>query len=253
LKEPETGEDDSLDEQHLDRSGLHSGHSSAGALLLWIAKFFDFGYLLCMTARMTARTVTALAVLMLTACAAGRPLTPLATAARDGDITAVDRLVAGGADVNQPSGVNDWPPLVHAVHKGKRQAVVRLLERGASIEGSVGRQALFMASGYGDAETVAILLSHGVQLPPDAPSLATLIAVTIGGAWDIDYQWSGCDRHTAVAKLLVAKDPDVRVVGILSPTSVARARSTFEYRVARWYAQHKGCDELLRVVGRGEG
>jgi hypothetical protein len=49
------------------------------------------------------------------------------------------------------------------------------------------------------------------------------------------------------------RDSDLRVVGILSPTSLARAKSTFKYRVARWYAQRKGCDELLRVVGRGEG
>jgi hypothetical protein len=46
-----------------------------------------------------------------------------------------------------------------------------------------------------------------------------------------------------------ARDSDLRVVRELSPTSVARARSTFENRVARWYARRKGCDELLRIVG----
>jgi|RhiMethySRZTD1v2_1073278.scaffolds.fasta_scaffold00032_71 ankyrin repeat protein len=206
-----------------------------------------------MTSATPARCLACVAVLMLAACMPSVRITPLASAARSGDLDSIDRLLAAGADVNEPTGVNGWPPVVHAIHTRQRQAVVRLLERGASLEGTAGRDALFMASGYGDAETVAILLSRGVPLPQDAPSLASLVAVTIGGAWDIDYQWSGCERHTAVAKLLVAKDPDVRVVGILSPTSVARARSTFEYRVARWYAQHKGCDELLRIVGRGEG
>ena len=201
---------------------------------------------------MPRRGLACLAVVMLAACVPSVPLTPLATAARSGDLEAVDRLLAAGADINEPSGVNGWPPVVHAIHTRQRQVLVRLLERGASLEANAGRDALFMASGSGDAETVAILLSRGVPLPQDAPSMASLIAVAIGGAWDIDYSWS-CDRHTAVAKLLVAKDADVKVVGILSPTSVARARSTLEYRVARWYAQHKGCDELLRVVGRGEG
>jgi hypothetical protein len=200
-----------------------------------------------------ARIVAGLAVVMLTACGHGVPTTPLATAARVGDLTAIDRLVAGGADVNEPSGVNTWTPVIHAIHNGKRQALVRLLERGASIEGQIGRDALFMASGYGDAETVALLLSRGVGIPDSGPAAGELIAAAIGGAWDLDYQWSGCERHTAVAKLLVARNSDLRVVGILSPTSLDRAKSTFRYRVARWYAQHKGCNELLRVVGRGEG
>ena len=202
-----------------------------------------------MDSQTVLRVSAALAVLMLVACGPGQPVTPLATAARSGDLSAIDTLVAAGADINEPSGVNGWPPLIHAIHKGQRQALVRLLERGASVEGRVGRTALFMASGYGDAETVSLLLSHGVPVPDDAPSAASLRAVTVGGAWDIDYQWSGCDRHAAVARLLVARDPDLRVVGELSPTSVARARSTFENRVAHWYAHHKGCDELLRIVG----
>ena len=202
-----------------------------------------------MASHIGVRFGAALAVVLVVACGSGHPITPLATAARSGDLAAIDRLITAGADVNEPSGVNGWPPVMHAIHKGQRQALVRLLERGAAMDGRVGREALFMASGYGDAETVAVLLSHGVQPPQDAPSAASLVAVTVGGAWDIDYHWSGCDRHAAVAKLLVARDPDLRVVGELSPTSVARARSTFENRVARWYARHKGCDELLRIVG----
>jgi ankyrin repeat protein len=199
------------------------------------------------------RISAALVILLLAACGWGSAAGPLATAARHGDLTAIDKLVAAGADVNAPSGANGWPPLIHAVHKGQRQAVARLLDRGASVSGNAGRTALFMAAGYGDAETVGLLLSRGVWMPQDAPSAASLIAVAIGGAWDIDYQWSGCARHAAVAKLLVDRDPDFRVVGILSPTTVARARSTFEYRVARWYAERRGCNELLRIVGRGEG
>lgn len=180
-------------------------------------------------------------------------MNPLAVAARNGDLAEIDRLIAAGSNVNEASGRNDWPPVIHAVHKSKRPALTRLLERGASLEGDVGRKALFMASGHGDAETVALLLSRGAPMPDSVTAAGELIAVAIGGAWDIDYEWSGCDRHTAVAKLLVARDSDLRVVGILSPTSFARAKSTFQYRVARWQARRKGCDELLRIVGKGEG
>jgi ankyrin repeat protein len=206
-----------------------------------------------MTEHTLGRAIPLLAVLLLGACGQAPPQTPLAAAARNGDLADIDRLVAAGADLNQPSGRNDWPPVIHAVHKGQHLAAARLLERGASLNGDVGRRALFMASGSGDADTVALLLSRGVPMPDSVPAAGELIAVAIGGAWDVDYQWSGCDRHAAVAKLLVARDPDLRVVGILSPTSLSRARSTFEYRVARWYAERKGCHELLRIVGRGEG
>lgn len=206
-----------------------------------------------MTSAVAARTVTCLVMLMPAACGRGSPATPLANAVRAGDLAAIDGLVSAGADVNEPSGVNDWPPVIHAIHKGQRSAMRKLLERGASLDGHVGQTALLMASGYGDAETLAVLLTRGVAMPDSIPAAGELIAAAIGGAWDIDYSWSGCDRHTAVARLLVSRDSDLRVVGILSPTSLARAKSTFKYRVARWYAQRKGCDELLRVVGRGEG
>jgi ankyrin repeat protein len=202
-----------------------------------------------MTARTLGRGIPLLVVLLLGACTQAPPLTPLAAAARTGDLAAIDRLAAAGVDLNAPSGSNHWPPVMHAIHKGQRPALARLLERGASLVGTTGPKALFMASGYGDAETVSLLLSRGVPMPDSVPAAAELIAVAIGGAWDIDYQWSGCERHTAVARLLVARDPDLRVVSELSPTSVARVRSTFENRVARWYARRKGCDELLRIVG----
>src|SRR6476659_1285018 len=91
------------------------------------------------------------------------PLTPLAKAARTGDIGEIDRLIAAGADVNAGSGVNAWPPLMHAVHKGQVRAVARLLERGASVDGDVGREALVMASGDRDAKSVALLLRRGVD------------------------------------------------------------------------------------------
>ena len=188
-------------------------------------------------------------VITLDACGhEGPPTTALATAAREGDLTEIDRLIAAGADVNQASGRADWPPLVHAVHKGQRAAVVRLIEHGASLEGDTGRRALSMASGYGEVETVKVLLAKGVALPKTAEEGGSLMAAAVGGAWDLDYEWSGCERHTQVVRLLIAADADLRVVRELSPRSIARARSTFQNRVAEMYARRKGCDELLRLL-----
>ena len=65
----------------------------------------------------------------LAGCGAGRDrtLTPLAAAARTGEVAAIKGLLAGGADPAQGSGVNGWTPLVHAVHK--HQALLQALPR----------------------------------------------------------------------------------------------------------------------------
>jgi hypothetical protein len=201
-----------------------------------------------MTCRGIALASVAVATFALTACVERPPGTPLGNAAREGDLEAIERLLAAGADINEPSYLADWPPVIHAIHKRQRDALVRLLERGASLEGSIGEKALFMASGYGEPDILDVLLTRGVPLPSDPPTAASLVAAAVGGAWDFDYEWSGCDRHTAVARLLVARDPDLRSAGSLSPTSVAGAKSTLEHRFARLYARFKDCDELLRVV-----
>ena len=63
-----------------------------------------------------------------TAVAASYPLTPLASASREGDLAAIDRLLAAGADVNLGSGVNGWSPTMHAIHKNQSTALARLLD-----------------------------------------------------------------------------------------------------------------------------
>ena len=202
-----------------------------------------------MTSRIFALTAT-LVLLTIPACVARLPGTALGIAALEGDVAAIDRLIGAGANVNEPSYLHDWPPVIHAIHKGQLQAVVLLLERGASLDGAIGEKALLMASSSGDADILGVLLARGVPLPKDGPKAASLVAAAVGGSWDYDSTWSGCERHTAVARMLVARDPDLRTVGSPWPASVARAKSTLEYRVARLYARLKDCDELLRVVSR---
>jgi ankyrin repeat protein len=61
-----------------------------------------------------------------------------------GDLETIDRLVAAGADLNAPSGVNGWPPILHALHKGQHASVERLLEKGASVQGQAGRDVVLL-------------------------------------------------------------------------------------------------------------
>ena len=83
---------------------------------------------------------------------------PLAAAARSGDLTGIDRLLDAGADINQGSGVNDWPPIIHAIHKHQLAALEHLLDRGAALDAGLRARALNVASGSGDETAVQPIL-----------------------------------------------------------------------------------------------
>jgi hypothetical protein len=95
------------------------------------------------------------------ACGSGVPVSPLAAATRAGDVAEIDRLLASGADINAGSGVNDWPPIVHAIHKQQLGALAHLLDRGAAMDDLVMARALNVAHGSGnEAEVRPILDAH---------------------------------------------------------------------------------------------
>jgi len=96
--------------------------------------------------------------LSVAACGYGMPVSPLAAAARSGDVKEIDRLLDGGADINAGSGVNDWPPLIHAIHKQQLAALEHLLERGAILDQQIAARALNVARGSGDEVAVRPIL-----------------------------------------------------------------------------------------------
>lgn len=172
----------------------------------------------------------------LAGCGAGRDrtLTPLAAAARTGEVAAIKGLLAGGADPAQGSGVNGWTPLVHAVHKHQAAAVDALLAAGPRARTQL-REALRMAAGYGEAGMVRALLAAGADAAADGPELLALAA---GGAWDNDYDWPGCAAQEATTRALVEAAPGARIALDL-PT-----------RYALWRTRRHGCDGVLALVGR---
>jgi ankyrin repeat protein len=118
--------------------------------------------------------VTVFGAALAVGCGWLSPPNELASAARTGDLETIDRLVAAGADVNAPSGVNGWPPILHALHKGQHASVERLLEKGASVQGQAGRDVVRWVSGYAAAE------------------------------------WRGCEAHTLLLRLVLARDPALK-------------------------------------------
>ena len=108
------------------------------------------------------RLLPALPLILLAACTT-HPPSLLAGAARGGQIAEIRRLVQSGSNLNEGSGVNNWPPVMHAVHKHQREAVKTLLELGADPnQFASGMNAITMATSYGDTETVQLLKSTKV-------------------------------------------------------------------------------------------
>jgi microcompartment protein CcmK/EutM len=135
-------------------------------------------------------------------------MSSLTGAAREGDVTAVRQMLARGADPNAPDGVNDWTPLMHAIHKNQLGSVQALLDGGADPNRAVnGETPLMMAAGYGYTSIVRLLLSRGAnprQLNGDGE---TAVDYAIVGTADIDrFTFFRCDDDT-VRALVAANAP----------------------------------------------
>ncbi len=166
----------------------------------------------------------------------GEALSPVASSARVGDTAEIKRLAAAGADVNAPSGVNHWTPLMHAIHKNQAGAVgAHLLDAGASVNAASGNTtALIMASGYGQTEIVRSLLKHGADPRLAIRPGATALAAAVGGSRDSDDYTSGkCQTETV--KALLEHDP-----GLLIPGDSEAVQT----------AKQGGCTEVVALVSR---
>jgi len=153
------------------------------------------------------------AALVLTACigSGNREITPLAQAAREGDAASIAAMVKAGHDPNGVDpGLNHWTPLLHAIHKRQRSAVDALLAAGADANRAAGGSApLLMAVGNGQTDIVATLLTAGADPRADGPELLAT-ALSGGALTDIDQPLLGrC--NTDVVRLLLERAPDLRL------------------------------------------
>lgn len=151
-------------------------------------------------------------------------------AVRNGDVPAVRAMLARGADPNSGEGINDWTPLLHAVHKNQLGSVEALLDGHADPNRAVnGGTPLMWAAGYGYTPIVRLLLARGAD-----PRLRDL-----DGETAVDYAVAGMidiDRFTFFS----CQDDTVRAL------IAANAPRTVTQRSRRW-GKLKGCSSVSLV------
>ena len=168
-----------------------------------------------------------------------RGLTPLIAAAREGQADAARLLLRRGADPNHTGGVNRWTPLEHAIHKGRNETGLILLDAGRA-RGNGLDAPLIMAAANGNAAMVRALLAHGADPGARDAGGFSALAGAVGGAWDIDYAFPGCEAHTETVRALLDANPALRL------------EDGKRDRAARRYAEKHRCVELLALVeGKG--
>ena len=169
--------------------------------------------------------VTILSLLLAGCVSPNNDFTPLANAARAGDVANVRALIAHGADPNEVAGQNNWTPLLHAIHTHQTASVQALLDGGADVNRPSGNKLtpLMMAAGYGYTDIVRLLLQRGAD--PRIADLDGFHAVDLAAAGVPDI-----DRFT----LFQCQDETVRLLRDADPTIHITPR------FAAW-ARAKGC------------
>jgi len=113
------------------------------------------------------KLASTLLCILAASCQSGPPISPLIAAARVGDGPRITELAKSGADVNQRGGINNWTPLMHAVHTRQPASVQALIAAGADINATAGARgrdtALRLAEIENYTDIATILRDHGAK------------------------------------------------------------------------------------------
>lgn len=138
-------------------------------------------------------------------------ISPIASAARKGDVETIASLAKAGQSLDEESGVNGWTPLMHAIHTDKLQSVEALLQAGADVNRGCcrGLTPLILASGNGQQEIVRLLLQRGADAMHKGDDGRTALDVAIMGLSHMEGAPMGA-CHAGAAKELLDAAPRLR-------------------------------------------
>ena len=142
--------------------------------------------------------------------ASANPCAALSRAAHDGDLAAVQRLLAGGIDVN---GTDAWgrSALHEAAFRGHERVIAGLLRAGADVHAQdvAGRTPLEEALNSGDFDSIQVLQEAGVEFDLGSPANQPLVVeaavsgseVLLGALLDSgqDIDWRDEEGRSALA------------------------------------------------------
>jgi len=142
------------------------------------------------------------------------------TAAREGDLQAIQQHLSAGTDVNARVPGNGSTPLIVAAVYGKTEAVRLLLEKGAETgaQNNDGSNALQAAAFLCHADAVKVLLKHGAKVNALNTRGETALD-TVAGEWDAGLE--GLYRYLGQA---LEMDLDLKEVHELRPVIAAILR-----------------------------
>ena len=162
---------------------------------------------------------------------------PLIGAVRRGDATQARRLLKSGANPNRREGVNNWTPLMHAVHKNQTGTARVLIEGGAQVDARGPHQetALMMAAGYGQEEMVRLLLKAGADPSRKEVHGMAALDMAVTGTVDID-------------AITVGKCQTGAVKALLDHSPLLSVNERAWVNMGRMVKRLAGCEEVVRLV-----
>ena len=155
--------------------------------------------------------------------------TPLMCCCWAGNLAMVKYLLDKGAKVNVKSHNGNTP--LHYASRARMEIVSELLERKAELnaQNKTGETPLIVASYYGKAESVRILLEHGADLSIESWDGQTYVFITRCWGYGVQFsqkrkrvvqnaaKWADHQKHTDIVRILHIGARDQAMDGRLKP------------------------------------